>query len=59
MLNKGPYIREAVTILDDVLTRMQSHQLKKTAQLRALRSWSATPIPLNMSAATSDDGLRI
>ncbi|MBL8162139.1 MAG: hypothetical protein JNJ61_09145 [Anaerolineae bacterium] len=59
MLNKGPYIREAVTILDDVLTRMQAHQLKKTAQLRALRSWSAAPIPLHISAATSDDGLRI
>ncbi len=40
MLNKGDYIREAVTILDDVLMRMQAHQSKKTAQLRALRSWS-------------------
>jgi pyruvate kinase len=39
MLNKGPFITEAVTILDDVLTRMQAHQLKKTAQLRALHSW--------------------
>ncbi|MBZ0285851.1 MAG: hypothetical protein K8L97_34310 [Anaerolineae bacterium] len=39
MLNKGPYIHEAVTILDDVLMRMQAHQMKKTAQLRALRSW--------------------
>lgn len=39
MLNKGPYIAEAVTILDDVLTRMQEHQLKKTPQLRALHSW--------------------
>ncbi len=39
MLNKGPFIAEAVTILDDVLTRMQAHQLKKTPQLRALRSW--------------------
>jgi len=39
MLNKGPYILEAVTILDDVLKRMQAHQMKKTAQLRALRSW--------------------
>lgn len=39
MLNKGEFIREAVTILDDVLTRMQAHQLKKTAQLRALHSW--------------------
>ncbi|MEO1134283.1 MAG: pyruvate kinase [Cyanobacteria bacterium J06639_1] len=39
MLNKGRYIANAVTILDDVLTRMQTHQLKKTPQLRALRSW--------------------
>lgn len=39
MLNKGAYITEAVTILDDVLTRMQAHQLKKTPQLRALHSW--------------------
>jgi pyruvate kinase len=39
MLNKGPFIAEAVTILDDVLTRMQAHQLKKTPQLRALHSW--------------------
>lgn len=39
MLNKGPFIIEAVTILDDVLTRMEAHQLKKTPRLRALQSW--------------------
>lgn len=39
MLNKGAYIAEAVIILDDVLTRMQGHQSKKTPQLRALQSW--------------------
>ncbi|MEO0757527.1 MAG: pyruvate kinase [Cyanobacteria bacterium J06648_16] len=39
MLNKGPYITDAVKILDDVLTRMQAHQLKKTPQLRALQAW--------------------
>jgi pyruvate kinase len=39
MLNKGPFIPEAITILDDVLTRMQAHQIKKTPQLRALQSW--------------------
>jgi pyruvate kinase len=39
MLNKGPFIAEAITILDDVLTRMATHQLKKTPQLRALHSW--------------------
>ncbi len=39
MLNKGPYVAEAVTILDHVLTRMQNHQVKKTPQLRALHMW--------------------
>jgi pyruvate kinase len=36
MLNKGPYIVEAVCMLDDVLRRMQSHQAKKAALLRPL-----------------------
>ncbi len=39
MLNKGPFIAEAIGILDDVLTRMEAHQVKKTPQLRALHSW--------------------
>ena len=39
MLNKGPFIAEGIAILDDVLTRMEAHQLKKTPQLRALHSW--------------------
>ncbi len=39
MLNKGPFIAEAITILDDVLIRMEAHQSKKTPQLRALHSW--------------------
>jgi pyruvate kinase len=39
MLNKGPYIANAVAILDDVLTRMKDHQQKKMQQMRALRSW--------------------
>jgi len=29
MLNKGLFIAEAIAILDDVLTRMEAHQLKK------------------------------
>lgn len=40
MLNKGPHIAEAVRLLDEVLTRMEGHQHKKTPQLRALRAWS-------------------
>jgi pyruvate kinase len=39
MLNKGPYAREAVRMLDDVLGRMEGHQFKKTSRMRALRSW--------------------
>jgi len=41
MLNKGPYIVEAVRILDDILHRMQSHQEKKRSMLRKLRLASA------------------
>jgi pyruvate kinase len=40
MLNKGPHVVEAVRLLDDVLTRMQGHQYKKSARLRALHAWA-------------------
>jgi pyruvate kinase len=40
MLNKGPFLVEAVELLDDVLRRMQSHRAKKTPLLRPLRAWS-------------------
>jgi len=36
MLNKGPHIVQAVQVLDDILHRMQAHQLKKQAMLREL-----------------------
>jgi pyruvate kinase len=36
MLNKGPYVVEAVKMLDDVLRRMQHHQAKKFSLLRPL-----------------------
>ena len=39
MLNRGSFVAEAISILDNVLTRMEAHQLKKTPQLRALHSW--------------------
>jgi pyruvate kinase len=39
MLNKGPYIAEAVAALDDIISRMSSHQLKKMNLLRRLASW--------------------
>ncbi len=39
MLNKGPYILHAVHSLADILSRMEAHQQKKRAQLRALSWW--------------------
>lgn len=44
MLNKGPYIRETLRFLHDVLGRMQLHHDKKTALLRKL-SISEMPSP--------------
>jgi pyruvate kinase len=39
MLNKGPHLCEAVAALDDILRRMQDHQIKKSAMLRILKRW--------------------
>ena len=36
MLNKGPHVVSAVRVLDDILSRMQSHQSKKRSMLREL-----------------------
>ena len=36
MLNKGPYIVEGVAVLNNILQRMESHQYKKSPELRAL-----------------------
>jgi pyruvate kinase len=37
MLNKGPYVVDAVKTLDDILKRMQMHQRKKSSMLRELQ----------------------
>lgn len=37
MLNKGPYLIEAVEMLDDILQRMQGHHRKKHSMMRELR----------------------
>jgi pyruvate kinase len=39
MLNKGPYIGDAIHMLDDILHRMGEHQAKKRPLLRALHAW--------------------
>jgi pyruvate kinase len=36
LLNKGPYILDAVRALDGILARMQAHQKKKSTMLRHL-----------------------
>lgn len=36
MLNKGPYATTTVSVLADILTRMQAHQEKKSSMLRHL-----------------------
>jgi len=43
MLNKGPFIADAVTLLADVLGRMEAHQRKKVSLMRRLRSWRGEP----------------
>lgn len=37
MLNKGPYIVDAVRTLDDILRRMETHQAKKRSMMRSLK----------------------
>lgn len=37
MLNKGPFIIDAVCSLDDILRRMESHQDKKRSMMRSLK----------------------
>lgn len=36
MLNKGPYVLDAVRLLDEIMQRMETHQRKKMPRLRAL-----------------------
>lgn len=43
MLNKGPHMLSAVSVLDDILRRMQTHQAKKRSMLRELRLAHSPP----------------
>ena len=42
MLNKGPFITDAIRTLDDILRRMGGHQEKKRSLLRALNAWGGS-----------------
>jgi pyruvate kinase len=39
MLNKGPFIDQAVRALDNVIQRMEGHQTRKHARMRRLQVW--------------------
>ena len=39
MLNKGPFVLDAIELLTDTLSAMEGHQFKKVSRMRALRSW--------------------
>jgi pyruvate kinase len=43
MLNKGPFVTDAIVFLSGVLGRMQEHVSKKRTLLRQLRSWNLRP----------------
>jgi pyruvate kinase len=57
MLNKGPFLVEAVHALNDILCRMRTHQQKKSATMRRL-SVAALPSSTR-DESMSDDSRRI
>lgn len=55
MLNKGPYIVDAVQTLDGILRRMQDHQSKKTPLMRALQlAQDPAPTPVAEGCSPAD-----
>jgi pyruvate kinase len=47
MLNKGPFVLEAVATLDNILRRMEAHQSKRRAMLRPLHVAHAVTLDLS------------
>ena len=45
ILNKGPFVIDAVGILDKLFRQMVAHHTKKTSRLRALQSWEHLFVP--------------
>ena len=60
MLNKGPFIVEAVVLLDNVLSRMDAHQQKKSPRLRALTIAGSAPASARIASPAISEmiGLR-
>jgi pyruvate kinase len=51
MLNKGPRITQAISVLDDILRRMAEHQTKKRALLRRLHASEYVRTPPDSAGA--------
>jgi pyruvate kinase len=39
MLNRGPFINDALTTLVDILRRTEAHRQRRAPRLRAVRAW--------------------
>jgi hypothetical protein len=55
MLNKGPYVLDAVRFLDDVLRRMQDHHHKKSSMLRRLSVCGLAGTALREGSRSGED----
>lgn len=55
MLNKGPHMISAVRVLDDILRRMHTHQVKKQAMLRELHLAHTLPTEPDRAADGGPD----
>jgi pyruvate kinase len=53
MLNKGPFICEALATLDDILRRMEAHQSKRRSMLRPLQVANVVLSELSAPLTTS------
>ena len=54
MLNKGPFVAEAVVALSDILRRMEKHRDKKRSLFRKLSVSTFADRGLRLMAATTD-----
>ena len=55
MLNKGPFINEAISMLADILGRMQDHTQKKRSLLRRLRAWDQAGVTAGTEAVGPEE----
>jgi pyruvate kinase len=53
MLNKGPFVDEAVRVLSDILRRMEKHHYKKRSLFRKLRVTFAEPLVAVVASASA------